>query len=538
VLASAKALGSEVARFRDAAEKAQKDWLARQPNYDTAVSQVEELEAGQDAKAPAARGLVDGVRTQVNQRRYAQASLTLDALLPKLKGIHDGYLKQRESEPDNGQQSAESTAPDEALKGSAASSAATNSKSGGADDYQALLKRVQPRMQLANQCALPSLEASKTKLNSSFKAMQASAGKNDFAAAIATGTALESALTTFETEREKARKQIKSQVNANLPTIQTEMKALTTAKSKIKDRIEALITSIAAAVKGDDETALFKAANDLDKLPELVRSLKAVEDVRKKMDGAKTEGDKKKEAKKIVDEIAKKGEIAQMPTEARNILIEAMLKGKVTGNDTTAINKIWATPTLDSAFDEVDKPVRDSIVKAYAEDPKVLEYRKNWKTMKPDEKKKAIKYLTSIPCGKNGWNVGDPVNFKFFDTPTDAKGNTSYGSYNRGTDTMSANLNDDAHARFDELLDTVAHEIGHKQQGQLIDQYRKGKLKPGDANYEEAKALALCEDYRKGHYDEFKKVYETSPEETHSRVMGSELQAEMAIKFPGGVAPP
>jgi hypothetical protein len=134
--------------------------------------------------------------------------------------------------------------------------------------------------------------------------------------------------------------------------------------------------------------------------------------------------------------------------------------------------------------------------------------------------------------------VGDPANFQFFDTPKAANGDILFGSYRSDTDTMSANLNDDAHGRFDELLDTIAHEIGHKQQAKLIDQYRKGKLKPGDANYEEAKALALCEDYRTGHNAEFQKVYATSPEETHSRVMGSELQAEMAIKFPGGVAPP
>jgi hypothetical protein len=107
-----------------------------------------------------------------------------------------------------------------------------------------------------------------------------------------------------------------------------------------------------------------------------------------------------------------------------------------------------------------------------------------------------------------------------------------YGSYNNSSGKMRVNLNNDAHGNFDELLDTVAHEIGHKQQGVLIDGYRAGTLKPGDPNYEEAKSLSLCDEYRRNHNKEFKQVYSTSPEEAHSRVMGSEVKQEMAKRFP------
>jgi hypothetical protein len=267
-------------------------------------------------------------------------------------------------------------------------------------------------------------------------------------------------------------------------------------------------------------------------LPTLVAELKQVEDIRGKLDGAKTPEEKKKAAQAVVDDVEKKGGLANLPTEARNILIEEMLKGTVSAKDTAAINKIWANPTLDPDFDALDKPVRDKIIKAYAEDPKVLEYRKNWGTMTADQKKDAVKYLTGIPCGKDGWNVGDPSSFEFFDSARDAKGSVLYGSYNHDSGKMRVNLHKDAHGDFDELLDTVAHEIGHKQQGVLIDQYRTGTLKPGDPNYEEAKSLSLCDDYRRKHNAEFKKVYSTSPEEAHSRVMGSELQTEMKKKFP------
>ena len=650
VVGDGKALCGEVATFRKAAEKAHKDWVTRQPKYDAAVRHVEELEAWGEARAAALRGLVDGIRTQVNERRYASASTTLDSLLPKLTPIYAEYVKQKDAKPKYEQLLAEQVARLEALKSAEQPSTPMTSKAGEADAaiqqakteaetkdfvaaceqvkagksvvdavdqltkdpqrakhlagrqaveepfaalsssgfksletdwnaigplrdqidplaksgdyaaanklladltiklaafktnvdaltksrdmYQTLSNEVESQMQHASLCELPAVADAKATLVANYQAMRALADVENFAVAIGAAQALRAELVAFASACDAARIQIKAQISANLPAIQAEMNGLSSATSKIKDQIEGLITSISAAASGGDDAVLIKAAKDLAQLPELVRSLKEVEEIKKKMDAATTEEDKKKAAKKIVDEIATKGEIAQMPTEARNLLIEQLLKGAVSADNTATINKIWATPTLDQGFDAVDKPVRDKIIKAYAEDPKVVQYRKDWKTMTPDQKKEAVKYLTAIPCGKDGWNVGDPATFEFFDKPETAGGNILYGSYNHDSDKMRVNLNDDAHGRFDELLDTIAHEIGHKQQSVLIDQYRDSTLKAGDANYEEAKALALCDDYRIKHNAEFKKVYSTSPEETHSRVMGSELQDEMKKRFP------
>lgn len=400
------------------------------------------------------------------------------------------------------------------------------------DEYQPLATALEPEMEKVKKCGLPALEARKADLTSKHAKMLEQATAEDFKAALASVKALAPLAKTFNADAEKTRAQIKASINAKLPAIEKDMTALSGAKSKMKDQIDGLIASTKAAAAGNDDAALGKAAKDLERLPGLVTGLKQVEEIRTKMEGAGTDEEKKKAAQKMVDDIAKKGGVAKMPTEARNILIEAMMKDPASAKDTAAINKIWATPTLDPNFNELDKPIRDKIIKAYAEDPKVVQYRKDWKTMTADQKKEAIKYLTSIPCGASGWNVGDPKKFTFFDTPADAKGDILYGSYRKSTDEMSVNVNDDAHGRFDELLDTIAHEIGHKQQAVLIKDYRDGKLKAGDPNFEEAKALTLCEDYRLKHYTEFKKVYSTSPEETHSRVMGSELQNEMKKKFP------
>ena len=133
VLGDVRALSGEVATFRQRAEKAKTDWDSRQGKYDDAVRQVEELEAWEDAKAPALRGLVDGIRKQVNQRQYAQATTTLDQLLPKLAPIYEEYLRQKEAKPQYEQKLAEQSARLEPLKAAERPSQPMTTKAGEAD---------------------------------------------------------------------------------------------------------------------------------------------------------------------------------------------------------------------------------------------------------------------------------------------------------------------------------------------------------------------------------------------------------------------
>jgi hypothetical protein len=133
VLADGKALGTEAAALRKSAENALNDWKARQPKYDVAVHQVEELEAWGDPKAAPLRGLVDGIRTQTNQRTYAQAVLIVDQLVPKLKPIYDDYLKQKAAKPKYEQALAEQSARLDALKAAERPSQPMTAKAGEAD---------------------------------------------------------------------------------------------------------------------------------------------------------------------------------------------------------------------------------------------------------------------------------------------------------------------------------------------------------------------------------------------------------------------
>lgn len=133
VLADTKALSEEVAKFRAEAEKAKNGWQPRQPKFDAAVHQVEELEAWGDAKAAPLRALVDGIRTEVNERRYAQASTTVDQLLPKLKPIFDDYQKQKVEKPKYEQGLAEKSARLDALRALEKPSQPMTAKSGEVD---------------------------------------------------------------------------------------------------------------------------------------------------------------------------------------------------------------------------------------------------------------------------------------------------------------------------------------------------------------------------------------------------------------------
>ena len=133
VLGDARALGADVATFRKDAEAAYKKWEARKDKYDEAVHKVEELEGWEDAKAPALRALVDAIRTQVNERRHAEACTTLDPLLVKLAPIHAEYLKQSKAKPKYEQQLAEIGARLEPLKAAPRPSKPMADKAGEAD---------------------------------------------------------------------------------------------------------------------------------------------------------------------------------------------------------------------------------------------------------------------------------------------------------------------------------------------------------------------------------------------------------------------
>lgn len=97
VLASAKGLAAEVAKFRKEAEAAFDQWEATKPGYDALVTEIEALEDWEDPEAAALRQASDEIVEHENARRYGDAHEAAEALATTIKPIHDAYLKQKEA---------------------------------------------------------------------------------------------------------------------------------------------------------------------------------------------------------------------------------------------------------------------------------------------------------------------------------------------------------------------------------------------------------------------------------------------------------
>ena len=184
------------------------------------------------------------------------------------------------------------------------------------------------------------------------------------------------------------------------------------------------------------------------------------------------------------------------------------MDGWFSDEDNEAVKKVFKIPNMDPQFDELDQKVRDQITEAYVNSPEVEKIRKDWSTMDEDKKKEAVKYPDRDSL-RQGRLERRAARFRLRErVPRRRRG--SYGSYSKFWDEMEVNLHDDFHGDPNELLDTIAHEIGHKYQNQLIDKLDDGKLKPGDPEYEQARAFKLADKYkRKASSDDWDEVYKS-----------------------------
>ena len=335
---------------------------------------------------------------------------------------------------------------------------------------------------------------------------------------------LEADILRIETE-------LKDKIRKLVDPVEKELPNLKEPSSPGLTALLALLATIAASVAAGTElvaalASATEAAKQLAELKKVHAIMKRVED--------KWSINQDDAARDIVAELKASGDLNGLPMEARNYLVEKMLSGSVSDEDHKAIQDVWSEKKfVDRRFDEIDAPIRKKIVDTFLNDPKVKQYEADWPTMTEDQKMEAIKHMTAIPCGPDGWNVGSPKEFKLFSQQASSSGSVLLGDYSKGPDRMRINTHPDAEAfGFDKLVDTITHEIGHKQQAVLIKGYDDGTIKPGDASYNQAKALKMCEDYRNNHNSEFKKIYESSPEESHSRTMGDEIAT--ALKLAGG----
>jgi chromosome segregation ATPase len=396
-------------------------------------------------------------------------------------------------------------------------------------EYETARGQLNDRISKAKACTYKPLEAQRQEIENGLKPIDDAAASGDYPAALQLVKDLGAKVDAFEAARTKIDDELKAKINSKLPNVKSVLAGLSDATSPIKGNVERLIASIESALSSSND--LEQAVKDVEEAAKQIGELQQVHEIRKRLDD-KWDINKDGEARKIIEELEASGKLAGLPMEARNALVDELMDGYLSEDDDAAMQKIFKIPAIDRRFEEKDKATRDKIVKAYTENEEVKKIRADWSTMTEAQKKEAVKKLTQIPVGPDGWNVGMPSTFDYTNAPKDSNGNILFGTYSYGDDAMSINLHNDAAINSTdpsvkdpiELLDTIAHEMGHKYQRKLIDDLEAGRLKPGDAEYEQARAFQQHEQYKQRSPDGFKKIYSTSPKEAHSRVMGSEIR--------------
>jgi hypothetical protein len=389
------------------------------------------------------------------------------------------------------------------------------------------------RLDLLAQSPYPEITGRLGPLETGLATAQAACDAEKFDEAMDELAALAQELDLLEQDVARIDTELKEKIEKTIAPVETQLPDLAEPPSPSLAKLQALVKSARAAQSSGAD--LLQGVKDAEEAAKMVVELAKVHTIMKRIED-KWGINQDDEARAVVAELKASGDLNALPMEARNYLVEKMLSGVVSDDDHKAIQDVWSEKKfVDRQFNEVDKPIRDKIVEAFEKDPKIQEYKSKWAGMTDAEKLDAIKYMTKIPAGSDGWNVGQPANFEVFKQPSAPSGSTLLGDYNSGKDRMRINIHPDAEAfGFNKMIDTIAHEIGHKQQAALIKGVKDGTIKPGDPRYNQGKALQLCEEYRNEHNSEFKKIYESSPEESHSRTMGDEVRQALNILDAGG----
>jgi predicted nucleic acid-binding Zn-ribbon protein len=232
VLGDTNALNAEASKLHQETEKAKTAWDGRAPKLEEAVQHVEELEAWEDLKAPALRGLVDGIRAQVNDRKWAPATKTLDQLLPKLEPIYAEYLKQKAAK----------------------------------EQYEPALQALQPRLAQASTCQHAKLQPQQQELAAGQQAMEASAQSKDYVQALKQLGDLTTKVDTFEkalAELEQQKKAYEDAWSALEPKYQPTQQSQFAKLAPMQQDMAAIKGQIDGLLPGEDYVQALKLVNDL-----------------------------------------------------------------------------------------------------------------------------------------------------------------------------------------------------------------------------------------------------------------------------------
>ena len=406
------------------------------------------------------------------------------------------------------------------------------------EEYRTARGTLDDRLNEISQDAYFDIMAERDALGSSTDAIDTAAEAEDWQGAL---TLTEQALVDCESYSALVQEQenTKSTIESRIEPMRSGIDAHSGSTSSVKSGAEANLATIEAALRG--EGSLNQALQLTDTVMTQISEMDTLKSVNDRLAAADPD-DLDDVSRQIVEEMKAAGTLNTLPTEARTDLVNNMMQGTPTADEHAAIQEIFSMPHIDRQFEAIDEERRQSIIDAYMSDPEVQRMAEEWDGMDADERMAAVRKLIEVPCGDEGWDVGMPDRIEpITDGWTD--GTITLGAYTHETGNppqslMTFNVGADAmnpdDFGFADALDTVTHEIGHRYQMQLIERLNPSHpdpLEPGDPEYEQARWLQQDDNYLNNHNAQFDNIYWTSPSETHSRVMGSEMQAGLREGF-------
>jgi hypothetical protein len=384
--------------------------------------------------------------------------------------------------------------------------------------FDAAFAPLAPRIAAALACPYATMKLFSGELQGLSDKAVAQATAKDHDTASATLTELSDALDTFDVELEAYEVDLVGRIELRLAAVETDLAAIASPAPSLAASIPKRIVEIRG--KAAARTDLEKLFTEVDLVEKMLAGLKQATAIITRLAGSAKSNE---EAQKIVNELKASGKLFELPTEARNTLVETLMAGSPpTADDHKAIQDIWKERRyVDPVFDAMDKQTREKMIAKMNADPKVTQLKADWPKLSDAEKKQRVTDLTALVSGPDGWNTGMPSSVEV----TKKKGDL--GGYYPNSDKLEVNIGAGAmKLGFDEFIATIAHEMGHKYQKQLMDNIKPPTptITPGDKEYDQARMLELEDVYWKTYSAEFDKIYFTSPSENHSRKVDDEVK--------------
>jgi hypothetical protein len=234
VLESARKLSTDANNLKQKTENSLKSWQAKEPEYDKAVVQIEELETWGDKMAVDLRKSATEIRTAANDNKYDEAVKRLVQLQTNLKPTYDEYTKQKAAK----------------------------------EKYDPALKLLEPRLPKSSEKQYAKLAPQLKEINDAHTQMVTAATAKDYVKALPVQTDLSNKIDKYVAEQTKIDQQKKAYEDALVPL---KPRLTKTSESKFA-KLAPKQQSIANAWKKNEETA---TAGDYEQALKLLTPLTA-----------------------------------------------------------------------------------------------------------------------------------------------------------------------------------------------------------------------------------------------------------------------